>query len=116
MHDLLERLSATTKPDRELDCRIWLTVTSGLDFYVMRSRLPNFYDWSAPYYTSSLDAATLLVPQGWQWMIVTDDGAAVFKRNANNGFGVIEDGNAATPVLSLCVAALKVHARMKETV
>ncbi|KKN89998.1 hypothetical protein LCGC14_0231100 [marine sediment metagenome] len=55
-----------------------------------------------------LDAAMTLVPEGWEWQIISDDGAAVYKRSKEHGgYAIIFDGQATTPALALCAAALR---------
>lgn len=52
--ELIEALERATGGDRELDVKIHTTVLDDAPY-------------SVPAYTSSIDAALTLVPEGWQW-------------------------------------------------
>ncbi len=93
---LIERLEKATGPDRELDASINLEVFSQI-------ALPD-----APQYTSSIDAAMTLVPEGMEKDFTDLYGVARVSVgiNANPGpfYGTHEGGSLA---IALCIAALK---------
>ena len=82
--DLIARLEKATGPDRELDCLIFelhhklLTPErrgtyygepTGQYFDLDGNPLPE----RAPFFTSSIDAAMTLVPDGWDFCLCRDD-------------------------------------------
>ena len=121
MTDLLERIEAATEGSRELDKDIASQVHPGTDW---DKRYTANVGWGhpdfnrvmranpVPHYTTSIDAALTLVPEGWG-----------FKADCGLGYGnectvghVGEnkmydqpDGwaKAATPALALCAASLR---------
>lgn len=124
--DLIAKLEVATGPDRMLDEAI--AIAAFPDLAVMpRTDIGGWvhpsYGRIAPpsYYTSSIDAALTLVPEGAVWHVMTDYGglnrakigppgnprASVYV-DADRPTFVQEDG--ATPALALCIAALKAHA------
>lgn len=105
MKDLIERLAKATGPDRELDAAIAYRCTKAA------SAVMGF-----PSYTSSIDAALTLVPEGWHWEV--SDSPKEFPARA--GVSPVapvdewvcsdtggQDASAATPAIALCIAALK---------
>ena len=70
--------------------------------------------WPIPHYTTSLDAALTLVPEGWQW----DVRCAEFPQSCPTAFcwpPGVRSGHAdeaATPALAFCIAALKARAEI----
>lgn len=80
---------------------------------------------TAPAYTTSLDAAVTLVPDGWAWLARNHDGglqklSLEDEGNGKFGFGSVSswgaDGPihhafAATAPVALCIAALKARAQ-----
>ena len=119
---LIEKLEGVTDGSRELDAEIALAV--GYTRAWHEDMAPNrggwywrnkdigptheTYDWP-PLFSSSLDAALTLVPEGgWQWQIRQDPNVY---RAAIVG-GIVPDlkimrGLATSPALALCIAALK---------
>lgn len=133
--DLIERLSAATGPDRELDRAIaedglgmiteWLAPVNSpvmvLCFMPYRregAQPPASAE--VPAYTASLDAAITLIPADTVWHVMTDYGdlnrakvgpvgkpsATVYRCN-DRPPDVFEQADAETPALALCIAALK---------
>ena len=124
---LIERLGQATEGSRELDAEIWLHSGDRYAGIYKDSRIINAdrdYRLSrAPTYTTSIDAALTLVPEGcafyrlnqyseganlqpWGW------GAHVRKPNT-----WIEVGESrATAALALCIAALKARAAIEVAV
>lgn len=124
---LVERVEQATGLDRELDAEIaWLMHPSD------RKRLgspdlrrecfhlglpePQWVPWESvssfhPHYTSSLDAALTLVPEGMAWTVLAISGADA-ATHSPSAVVTRQAGNAATPALALVAAALR--ARMEE--
>lgn len=127
---LAERVEAASGPDRELDCRIAAAAHQSMagEFHVVGAPTyePERYfsrqegiDWigydllnNAPAYTASLDAAMTLVPKGLTWDLSTDFvpcHAGIYNgRDDDEGLPAFS-GDAATPALALCAAALRSH-------
>jgi hypothetical protein len=55
-------------------------------------------------YTASIDSALTLVPEGWEWVIDSGGHVELTKSRLR---GPHVDGNAATPALAICAAALR---------
>lgn len=131
---LIRDLEAAPEVSRKLDAEVWASIATNADFgcptfsvgweprfeasedgkvtlyaknmkteeWLERSRRP------APFYTTSLDAALTLVPEGWGWMIdwtePTERPRAVL---CHEPTVTVECREASTPALALCIAALK---------
>jgi hypothetical protein len=132
MKDLIERLERATGADRELDCLIW-AARSGYEpiwrdnDLLARNRKPphdtcwlgsidpgktqrNFsetrgFNPPIPAYTGSLDAALTLVPPDHDWIVASVNGQVGGTPYASVGDEKMHFGE--TPVLSLCIAALR---------
>lgn len=117
MNDLIEKLEAATEGSRELDADI----AQHVDWPRIRGakRLPDRPDssgyfeisadtWQAvPRYTTSLDAALTLVPEGWGCDLgIWPSGNGARLTPGVNIFHAIYR-EAQTPALALCIAALK---------
>ena len=89
MKDLIARLEAAGKGCRELDLEIAETI--GLHLIAF-------------HYTTSLDAARMLIPKGVEFKIGRDSEDVSY---ASCGGPRIYEG--ATPALALCIATLKAH-------
>lgn len=115
MDELIERLENAKGPDRDLDAFIarevgaypsdWQTTLPGYS-------LEYFLAWSscAPAYTSSIDAALTLVPEGHGYIINAEHGEkpqASIPYDAGSGYMHALWYFAATPALALCIASLK---------
>lgn len=101
MDDLIARLEAAPEGSRELDQDI---------FFAVHDQDREAYRAVGPPgvlpYTTSLDAALTLVPEGCQW------GLEVWGENGGNAAWVMPPHGhpsryAATPALAICIAALK---------
>lgn len=112
MNDLIATLEQATGPDWHLDSAI-----ARLD--QIREEIGDCADNEVPPYTTSLDTALTLVPEGCEWRIESHerphpDGLprAYIKR-----FGALGKsariGRAPTPALALCIAALKVRSAIQ---
>jgi hypothetical protein len=93
--ELIARLEAAAEGSRELDAAIAVAVFGG------GSHDPG----TAPHFTTSLDAALTLVPEGRGWLMRSVGGRG-FAAISNAG----EASQAKTPALALCIAALKARA------
>lgn len=115
--DLLARLEAAGEGSRELDAGLLMEECNH------DKGLFNQYCHSSgiPHYTTSLDAALTLVPEGHAWCIESeDDGlvsnirpcATVRPKSGNGKSGPDEEIMyfGATPALALCIAALRARA------
>jgi hypothetical protein len=129
MNDLIKRLETVTGPDRALDGEIWREVNgwpieAGFEFgsgIWHRQDPKDLCAYEAPpLFTSSIDDAMTLVPEGWLWTVATYwcDGSAKPPYFADCAPSALRDGSdvevsqawAAIPALALCIAALKARA------
>ena len=130
---LADRVEAATGPDRELDCVI---AVAALGFFEVPPRwegAPIGYgyidadgaevrpgqggDQLVRHFTTSLDAAMTLVPEGAEFLVSScRPGLIAFARGPSAVVGFFENaeasglGSAATPALALCAAALRAQA------
>ena len=126
MTDLIERLKAATKGSRELDAEICVHLLGGGAYAAEspfngewcvykgedsagRPRLAENKKGDVPdtrlSYTTSLDAALTLVPEGYDWIVADVNGHVGGTPYACVGDEKQHFGE--TPCLSLCIAALK---------
>jgi hypothetical protein len=106
MKDLIERLEKATGPSYELSQDIGRAL--GLR---QRYEHPGSENLSWPHYTYSLDAALTLVPEGHDWIVASVNGQVGGTPYACCGSETAHYGE--TPVLSLCIAALKARAAVE---
>jgi hypothetical protein len=110
------------EPSRELDGNIcaaighkistdgWLIVPSFMEEGQEELRPPTPF-------TSSIDSAMTLVPEGWVLTLNTfQNGASVYVMNAAGDIVRPQKQYIATPALALCAAALKVRAAIAEQI
>ena len=103
LSDLIAWIEAASGPDRAIDWAIHLR--DGLEGVGMYG--------AHPAYTTSIDAALTLVPEGYAYTIYGGDpnrkDSASLGRIPNPGELMADDyvGEGATPALALCAAALK---------
>lgn len=101
---LIERLQAATTPDRDLDiaiAEVAFDIDKGTDevkFYGVER---------VPQYTHSVDDALTLVPEEHDWVVASVNGQVGGTPYACVGSDESHYGE--TPVLSLCIAALRAH-------
>lgn len=126
-HDLIERIEAAIEPSRLLDTAIYKATTKELtpEQYVEAFRkehgrepspsLKKFLEHcrdaaeaTPPRYTSSIDTALTLLPDGMVWNLLTDYGDLCRARVYNGRQMWEADG--ATPALAVCAAMLKARA------
>jgi hypothetical protein len=119
MNELIAKLEAATKGSRELDLDLWWECKANRGS--SNSPMPEDYRRSnlkmndAPRYTTSLDAAMTLVPEGWSIGLgdLRSYNPIIWRahlRDHNNPSASTRDwkeGHAPTPALALCIAALK---------
>lgn len=124
--ELVERLTATTKPDRELDdeiaTQIWgepeVIGSPGAVRSLMWHQSTFIYYSISPEFTGSVDIAlTLLVPEGWTVASIGQDDNKAWHVSLHYGYrtsyGKVElGGPSPTPALALGVAALKARRAM----
>lgn len=127
MNDLIERIEAASGGSAELDAAIfWRDADKDVGLAMISG---------IPPYSTSIDAAMTLVPEGWMFGIEragSYDGSPKDEawcwpyesnfdpdwQNGQQGYRDAPDGArgfAATPALALCAAALKARAYLKET-
>jgi hypothetical protein len=115
--DLIARLEKATRPDRVLDADIWESVGRapvGQGFYRGSSEWDRHL-WfapnlsvpieSPPSYTSSIDAALTLVPEGWEWALHAEGG--LYRVEMGDPMIGLEGEHETAPAIALCIAALK---------
>ena len=130
---LAERVEALSGPDRLTDANIHWQIRRD-DFEPDEDHTDQTYcyargGWTlnradhhfldsipVPRYSSSLDAAMTLVPKGWAWSVL--DRRTTGYSKPNGQCWTKEDrstlhGDAATPALALCAAALRALAKEK---
>lgn len=111
-HELVNRLSQATGPDRSLDNDIWA---------LLDQPLPDDPAGWPPRYTESIEAALALVPDGWQWQASNrapkpKAGRAYIYNGEPHSVGVGGMRNnpkyrghevtAATPAIAMCIVGL----------
>lgn len=113
--ELAERCEQATGPDRELDAAAH--EAAGLPFvmeyWTESDTTPQRNLSHVPRYTASLDAVLTLVPEGRDFTLdrITPCGSLA----PCNASIARCSGNAATPALALCAAALRTRAASPET-
>ena len=95
MSDIIEILESADVGSRELDATIeWGSPLEPCD-----------WDHDVPHYTTSIDAALTLVPDGWVYSLINDFGGLNRVRLFDGlNINIEEDGY--TMPLSICIAAL----------
>ncbi len=128
MNTLIAELEAATEGSMELDVAVCPYRTKWHD---------NCEDWmfeepdlsgawnAIPAYTTSLDAALTLVPEGWEWLVRGGDDEN-FANVTRGGVPVMMEGRqinpdwqrnpvyAHSPALALCIAALRARQAMEK--
>lgn len=132
MKDLIERLEKATGPDRELDVLIYfydptatepIKVEKTVEYYGSFSRTAwkcgrgGEWDDCILHFTSSIDAAMTLVPNGWHLHVLNQIDWPGEGWNVNLWGPPVPEGQrqfkkayAKTPAIALCIAALKARA------
>lgn len=126
MADLLllaEDCERVPEPERSLDGDIAIAI--GWTFQKMKGdrqpyyRRPGDTEWfmrsELPKYTSSIDAALTVIPEGWFFSGLDQQPPAVrvwTEGNIAYHSPGLDGLHAATPALAICAAALRAHARL----
>lgn len=99
--ELIKRLEEAKEGSRELDCDLWVQASIDVGFPLDKAldAAPAF----APYYTTSIDAALSLVPEGMGWNV----GFLKKAPRPHAWVGDLRTVYAASVPLALCIAALK---------
>ena len=106
------RVEALSGPERHVDADI--AEALGWHQYSGANWIGPLGQIAVPSYTVSLDAAMTLVPKGWAWSVL--DRRTTGYSKPNGQCWTKEDrstlhGDAATPALALCAAALRALAK-----
>lgn len=128
MNDLASRIEQAEEADRDLDCEIalaidggeiiWLMANGTMEQYPARKyessmHVGGFGKAPVPLYTSSMDAAISLVPEGRMWRCDFLP-ARHANKQVGSAFVAIDGdtyhGDARTYALALCAAALRARA------
>lgn len=104
--DLAERCAKATEGSREIDALIWCVIEPS---HTHRKASPH----QAPDYTGSIDDAVMLVPEGWTWSADASVPGWQPQFKLFNFENKSVTGQAATPALALCAAALRARASLK---
>lgn len=117
MDELIARLEAATEGSRELDREIaeealgliteWESVGDKPQMSLMVRPLEKAGYLELPCFTTSLDAALTLVPEGKKWSVGT---GPYYEATV----GLSYHGNCPSSALALCIAALKARAHPQE--
>ena len=123
---LAERCEQATGPDGMLDYKIALAAGYRFEMreYEKRKRWRDSKgvrcsglttDGAPPRFTASLDAAVMLVPEGWKYDLTNgDSGEEPAARLTPDFAGPCFDGDAQTVPCALCAAALRAMAALGE--
>ena len=124
---LTDRLRAATGPDRELDLLIHeasgrcahRSKAATLNFIKMIHTIQrdgrftckdcgdDFYGFSVPYYTASIDAAVTLIPDGMQWQTSSFGETAVIAESTPSHWTKYSESDHDNPAIAICIAALE---------
>lgn len=110
MNDLITRLEQATEGSQELDAAICRKVGIAVRMVGVRNHLPvDNRDVPIPNYTTSIDAALTLVPEGCSVELIIDNESGISYAFITPSLA-IKGGSrefGCTPALALCIAALK---------
>ncbi len=126
MSDLLDKLQRATEGSRELDALIWCHLNGKrfievFDqphwrwqtqcFYRERPRSPQQVtrDGDVLDYTTNLQDAVSLVPEGWSLHLHRVPWNGLIEASLSDGDRLAIQGNASTLTLALCIAIIKAH-------
>jgi hypothetical protein len=99
LNELADRVEAAVGPDRELDNQIGAMLNTGRR---TDPRNPGY-----PHYTTFMDEAVQLLPDGSFWGVIMDGDDDGFQACCEQGGTSLIWHKAATPALALCAAALR---------
>jgi hypothetical protein len=111
--ELIERLEKATEGSRELDAEIGRALGFNVEYFPVHEKWWMNREISSergehgelPRYTTSLDHAMSLVPEGMWWKFSSRTKVAHIGHNKNGT--ATDTAKAATAPLALCIAALK---------
>lgn len=111
---LAERIEKLNGPDREVDHAIYEAIGRPIVRLSSSSTYcPNLVNW-APFYTTSIDAAISLVPDGWQLHGLGETafmiGGPWLATLVNHSLHYGQGGKGKSPALALTAAALRARA------
>ena len=132
LEELIVRLGSATGPSRELDAEIavalrigpkpnaqagdiswidrnfpeWVALDNG-NLAVLHDSGRTGVTWESERYTSSIDCALTLVPEGWFWSAGQRDNEPYCGWTLNGPNDEEVDGDHNAPAMALCLAALK---------
>ncbi len=107
LQDLIARLEKATGPDRQLD--------NAIEAFIDHRDQPSQMTCYPPYYTSSLDAALTLVPEGLRVSLVQIAGGGARAGIQKKGAMIhLSEAVGATLALALSIAALKARTAQSE--
>ena len=121
MRDLIQRLQDASEGSRELDAMIEReqrrrkAYAVGLNDKTRSHWEPDVYGnvssqgttYASRAFSTSIDAAMTLVPEGWWWALMMDgDGGGYQSATSSVNTNNLEFLLGATPALALCIAAL----------
>lgn len=116
MRDLIERLESAAGPSIELDEEIRIAVgAESINHYPGEGMVTTEECYGPPEYTSSVDAALTLVPEGHVVGLRSyGDGAwrGSVRRLEDTSGNWFLGGEVEIPALSICIAALKARAAL----
>jgi hypothetical protein len=115
--ELIARLESAAEGSRDFDYRIAQVIGNKWMEGVREGDSPPFAprsiaDRTIPRYTTSVDAALTLVPDGWVVANISQNDNRLWWTCLNRGYRTSYDataiaGDLATPALAVCVAALR---------
>lgn len=118
----IEAMEGATEGSHDLDCRVFAAV-SGWSYPLFGSAASHFRDTDYTDYTTSLDAALTLVPEGWFLYRIDHDSptnnpawgwGASLRYHVNPEIGRAVGWSRHGMALALCLAALRARLKMEE--
>lgn len=106
MNDLIKRLEEATEGSEQLDLDIAIALGLKKPVYSLDDSYAEYASKSPPF-TTSLDAALTLVPEGSEVELHFGGGAELAFADVNLSVPGVADGCGRSPALALCIAALK---------
>lgn len=116
LSSLIERLEKAEGPDRELDEE--LALISGCERKDHWWKVNGAWGLALPAFTSSVDAALTLVPEGFKWKAgysrYVPHNAGIQDYRANPVLGVFVGECDSNRAIALCIAVLRARSAMTE--
>lgn len=130
MHDLIKKLEAAPGPSLALECEIaeaflpsewfgskvesWFGHGTGIYGCNTADGMRHLDCQRAGKFTTSVDAAMTLVPDGLDFVVRSLRGHAEARVGGAKDDYIIKGGHHVTPAMALCIAALKAHEYVAE--